>query len=491
MPIKKICLTILLAFCSKLSAQSIIDIDFQEYVLNKQTNLNELSDIDTNKLVVIIFTKASNSAENIWLENLDYLHNLDTNNIIFYKLQFPVICAPTLDKEIKVGNKIIYSLQGELGHIPDGNSQFLFKVLIIANDNSKRWATKKIGTEGIFKTTNATKIKNKKNSEQQRKKNLLDVYVFDSLKFRDEFILLVTKSPTYSNLTKLEANVRDSFIQMRKEYKLFDSLSKLTSTKFLSFEINSLLINSNKHSSKTTHFYSTQTKVKILNALSRNLPLFYSFGVGIQNLNLITDFDSKVIDLGYHFDQYGDQFKSELLNFHSTEMFEIKNYSFSLGLTLFKPIENMRKKSDPLNNNNPQKKAWNYSTYYGIQLDLNSKPQIQQSTIKTSDNIQESRQYQVLNFDRTTQPTTVIIKFPDNFRSYYACSVTVGLKAQKNHFLIFPSFFYYKSSILFNEGHATFQKQQDQIVYAPLTLTQQKINIQSFGLNISIGYEIY
>jgi hypothetical protein len=219
----------------------------------------------------------------------------------------------------------------------------------------------------------------------------------------------------------------------------------------------------------------------------------FSTGFGIANLNFNSENNEKSIVLGYFSDQFGDKYKSELINFQSIEVLEFKNYSLSIGLNYLKPIilKTKNEDSETFNTHLINCKAWKFSTYYGLQLEVNSKPELQKSEITISKNTQETRQYQVLNFDKTIQPTTPAIKFPGNLKSYYSGIVSFGLKAQVHHFSILSSFFYCKSSMLINERYAPFQKQEDQIVYSPLLFTQNKFDIQSFGLNISIGYEIF
>jgi hypothetical protein len=439
----------------------------------------------SEKLIVIIFKKASFEDEERWLK-LKTIEDIDTANVTIIEFIYPENCPKITTKRrtIIVDNFEItdYEVPAEMASS--------FHIILLMKPNIKTWVIDKIGEANFNKLTkHIPEI-----SDQQAKKKTPDYYVFsDKNQFNNHFIYLITKSPQYQSLMRLEANFGDSLQQLRSQYKTIDSLSKIKNKSGFSLGYNYLPKKWSTGPNNLTSFCASQIEFKYRQSLIKNSPIMFSTGFGITNLNFQSQNNEKSIVLGYFSDQFGDLYKSELLNFTSNEVLEFKNYNLSIGFNYINPILLKTKEADSetFKKNHLRCKALKLSTYHGLQLDVNSKPELQKSEITISKNTQETRQYQVLNFDKTIQPTTPVIKFPGNLKSYYSGIVSFGLKAQVQHFSILSSFFYCKSSMLSNERYAPFQKQEDQIVYSPLLFTQNKFNIQSFGLNISIGYEIY
>ena len=439
----------------------------------------------SEKLIVIIFKKASFEEEERWLK-LKTIEDIDTANVTIIEFIYPENCPKITTKRRTI---IVDNFEITDYEVPHEMASS-FHIILLMKPKIKTWVIDKIGEANFNKLTkHIPEI-----SEQQAKKKTPDYYVFsDKNQFNNHFIYLITKSPQYQSLMRLEANFGDSLQQLRRQYKTNDSLSKIKNESGFSLGYGYLPKKWSTGPHNSTSFFASQIEFNYRRSLMKNSPIMFSTGFGIANLNFNSENNEKSIVLGYFSDQFGDQYKSELINFQSIEVLEFKNYSLSIGLNYLKPIilKTKNEDSETFKTHPKNCKAWKFSTYYGLQLEVNSKPELQKSEITISKTTQEARQYQVLNFDKTIQPTTPAIKFPGNLKSYYSGIVSFGLKAQVHHFSILSSFFYCKSSMLLNERYAPFQKQEDQIVYSPLIFTQNKFDIQSFGLNISIGYEIF
>jgi hypothetical protein len=439
----------------------------------------------SDKLIVFIFRKELATKDEKWLQ-IEKNEDLDTAHVMFVQVIYPTDCPIITFQHriINIDNVKITDYPG-----PDEMTSS-FHIILIIKPKNKTWVINKIGEANFNRLTKH--FPESLNNQTATKPP--DYYVFKDLnQFNNQFIYLITKSPQYQSLMRLEENFVDSFQQLRRQYDLIDSLSKIKNESGFSLGYNYLPKKWSTGPNNSTSFCASQIEFKYRHSLIKNSPIMFSTGFGITNLNFQSQNNEKSIVLGYFSDQFGDLYKSELLNFTSNEVLEFKNYNLSIGFNYINPILLKTKEADSetFKKNHLRCKALKLSTYHGLQLDVNSKPELQKSEITISKNTQETRQYQVLNFDKTIQPTTPVIKFPGNLKSYYSGIVSFGLKAQVQHFSILSSFFYCKSSMLSNERYAPFQKQEDQIVYSPLLFTQNKFNIQSFGLNISIGYEIY
>ncbi len=455
----------------------------EDFDPNKKDDLELHMKNKSQKLIVIVFKKQSFENEEQWLK-LNEIEDIDTANVAFIEFIYPENC-PSITTQRR---KIIFNKTEILDYQVPDEMPSSFQILFILTPKNKTWIINKIGEPNF----NRLKKHYSGSLEKQNINQLPDYYSFNDLtKFKNQFTYLITKSPGYQTATRLENNFADSLQLLRRQLNILDSLSKVRIATGLSIGCKYLTnkwTTSPKHPNLLT--VANQREFNFRHALIKNQPLLFSAAFGIANLNCHSQNKEKYIELGYYSDQFGDYYKSELINFESIELFEFKNYILSVGINYILPLsqEPKKAKAEIFKNNKHNAK---FDLFFGMQIDINTKPELNKFEIKISETLKESRQYQILNFDKIIQPSLPTINFSNNLKSYYSSSITVGSRYQVNHFSIFPSFFYYKSLMGSTDKHSPFQKQGEQINYTPSIFTQQSFNIQSLGISISIGYEIY
>jgi hypothetical protein len=139
--------------------------------------------------------------------------------------------------------------------------------------------------------------------------------------------------------------------------------------------------------------------------------------------------------------------------------------------------------------NSQSKLQW--LAFAGFQFALNSKPEIRKFEIEYSKNLIETRQYQILNFDKLSAPAFLKIESSENFQSYSTVSSNIGLLVKCNEQLLIQiSLLYRTSSNLANRQIPVIRKESEDFIYSPIIFSQQQLNINSIGFTISLGYDI-
>ena len=187
--------------------QKVHNLAYNKVYYREEFNLPILSHSDSNKIVILIFTKDSYGEDNKWLNNIEYENTLDTSHFVFFRIKLPVICdtTPTL-KRINFGGSSLYSF-------PDHTVQKKFQVIIQANNNSMEWAMKKLSYNSNFFVPLPNNPPKNTNTKKQKPPIF---YNISDLKTKNDFIYLVTKSPEYSSFENIKSELEDSLYSLKK-----------------------------------------------------------------------------------------------------------------------------------------------------------------------------------------------------------------------------------------------------------------------------------
>lgn len=454
------------------SGQKATSLQYGKEFRNQEIKLPNLTQRDTNKIIILIFIKDSYKEENTWLRKIDEEHIIDTSHVVIYKINLPAMCDTTPSAQRIVINNL------NLYNFPNHHKQIQFEIILQANENAKVWALNKlVARSNLFTPLNNDIPEDVSNP---KKLNSAKVYsITDDKKFKDDFIFLVSKSPEYLYINSLQNRLQDSLNLLKKQYFKIDSLYNLKINQKIIIEFGTLpkYFSTNAQSSIVKSSANHQA-LKYCRSFNNQSQIHYSLGVGMDKINFNSNFNPEKLTLGYFTDEQGDQYKSEILNFKGTEYIIIKNYNIEFGLNYyFKSGEVSKRKLN-----------W----YCGFQFAFNSKPVIEKTELLSASNLQETRQYEVLNFDKLTVPTILNIDHPDNFRSYYTNTSILGVLLKLGtQFSLQTNLIYRASSNLANRQIPIIRKESENFIYSPIIFSQQQLNINSIGFMISLGYDIH
>ncbi len=467
-----ICLIICFLTTKTVFGQEAIKLEYYNVYSKEEFKLPRLTKLDSNKIVILIFIKDSYREENTWLRQIEKEHTIDTANVVIYKIYLPAICDTLpATKKIVINNLNLYKF-------PDHTTQIKFQIIIQANEKAKNWALNKLVARANLFSVWENEIP--ENISNPKKLKPAQVYSITDASLKDDFIFLISKSPEYTYLSKVQGKLQDSFLQLKRNFIKLDSLSKEKIKQKISIECGVLpnIFSTNPRMPAT--LCVIQPVIKYLRSLSINSPIYYSIGLGITKLDFESTINPSTMDLGYFSDEQGDKFKSTLINLQCSEKIMAKNYNLELGLNYLQNISA----------NSQSKLQW--FAFAGFQFGLNSKPEIRKFEIEYAKNLIETRQYQILNFDKLSAPAILKIESSDNFQSYSTVSSNIGLLVKCNEQLLIQiSLLYRTSSSLANRQIPIIRKESEDFIYSPIIFSQQQLNINSIGFTISLGYDIH
>ncbi len=457
-----ICL-IILSISHEVFGQKIHQLNYSDVYNNDCYKLPFVNSKDSNKIVVLIFTKDSDKFENTWLLHLEDERILDTAHFIFFKINFPVTCSSPPQKKCILINNL------NLFNFPDSHLQNSFQIILVANENSKKWALKKLGTsyENLFATI---KNENPLSKEKNSKLKLAKAYTITEKKYKEDFLYLISKNSQYNHLIKLQDNFKDSFFQLNNYYHKLDSISKLTSKHLILLDLNISPICLSTGSKHPTTTNVKQTNIVYSNISSR-LPLQFNVGVGMTNILFTSNINIPTSHIGKFRDLNGDLYSSNILNVVSFEEICTNNYNLNLGLNFYRKFKNC-------------------SFTMGAQFNFNSRPEIQSSKIILNEGIIESKKYEVLNFDEIKNPINIYINNSNNFMPYFNGVAKIGLFYEYERFYLHGCINFVTSSNLIINTKSRFLKDSESVIYNPEIYTTPTTKIQTYCLNLSLGYEI-
>lgn len=452
--------------------QNATSLTYGKIFKNQEILLPNLTPRDSNKVVILIFIKDSYKEENTWLRKIDQDHIIDTSHVVIYKINLPAMCDTTPAAERIVINNL------NLYNFPNHHKQIKFEIILQANDFAKNWALSKlVSRRNLFNPLNNEIPDDVSNPKKLKPAKVYSI--IDDTKIKDDFIFLVTKTPEYSYINEVQNEIKDSFELLKKQYLKIDSLYKLTQNQQLNFEYG-ILSNLFYPNEKSTMINYTVKHLSLnyCRSMKHQSPLYYTIGIGMDRIHFVSSFMPEKLTLGYFTDAQGDKYKSELLNFQGNENTIIKNFDIELGLKYYRKSPNL------------WSRKFNY--YAGFQFGLNSKPVIETSELFAEENILETRQYEILNFDKLTIPADFNIEYPENLRNYYTSTITLGFILKlSNQFYAQTNLIQRTSTNLAINQIPAISRDSEKFIFSPIIFSQRHLNTNSIGLTISLIYDIH
>jgi hypothetical protein len=473
MLLRKIILYIIFNFilhCVK--SQSVIKLNYTDIHSKENYVVPNINANDSNKLIILLFIKEAYKIQNAWFKEIEH-YDIDTAHLKIFRIDLPQFCGTSRKtKSIQINNYKIYNF-------PDYETQIKFQIIFIGNETAKNWGVNKVENSNLlFKPLKNEISKSKYKNDLSPTRHLFST---NDSSCKEDFKYLIKKNRTFDQFVNLKIDLKDSILLFNKKFSLLDSIYKSKQKKdviFNSYFQSNILSNTDK---SIPIFFSYKFKINYSWRLDSKLPIKLNLGTGFTILDFKSELISKISVLGFYKDSDGDIYNSEILNFHSKEHTVTNNYCLNFGMNYL-----------------PKSKKNKITPLIGIQIGINSKPEIRKNNIYIKEELIEARRYEVLNFDAIQKPISSKVEDKNNFIPYLEYLIPVGLHYQieksyqnqiKKFYIAFCINFVSTSNINSHQK-SRFEKKDDIIVYNPLIFAVPALKIQSIGFNLSLGYEI-
>ncbi len=424
------------------------------------------------KLTVVVFRKESYRESLSWLI-AKHIENIDTINVRFIEFEYPENCPQTPKEKTPI---FIDDL--ELTDYPIPKMGSSFKVILIPHKQHTDWIVNKIGKESLSNlVAHYPDIGNKKNKKSQ----VPNYYEFTDLNnFNSQFTYLVSNKIEYRNTEQIKNDLRDSIGLLRMRINTIDSLNRIKNRQFIELEATFTPLGQPKYMQPSVDYMSYA--IKLGKYFGKDAKTLVSIGVGQNQILLNSKIQNVQFDLGSFNDEFGDMYYCILSQFGSVEKFRANSNSFVLDINRRHYFSKFKKNTLELE----------YSINYGINITHNSKPTISEAQVTLANELKLVKQYPILNFDYIVSDPTISTVLPDNFVDFFLFNPFVGFDVAFNSKFHFNSKFnFLNSTSILGKNTESIKMESNTIHYSPMTLTQQKLKIQSFGFTFSLGYELF